>query len=262
MSERTINNYTLMFACSVIMALSSACGSAKEISKQHIYFQNGMDTVLSQVKETIIQTNDLVSIQIFSKTLNQEQAVVFNIPATAGNNSQGYLVNSAGNIELPVIGPVRAAGLTTQQLQSEIEQKITSYVKDPSVIVRFLQFNVNVLGEVRSPGTQKFQVDRVTLIDAIGAAGDLTDFGKRDDVTVVREQGGKKIYYRVDLRNKDLFESPVYLLQPNDIVYVSPTDTKLKNLNVNPQAQRTTALFFTIGSFILSIGTLLITIYD
>ena len=125
--------------------------------------------------------------------------------------------------------------------------------------MRFLQFHVNVLGEVRAPGTQKFNVDRVTIIDAIGAAGDLTDEGKRDNVTVIREQEGKKIYYQVDLRSKELFRSPVYVLQPNDIVYVAPTNNKLKTLSVDPDSQRRLGLFFTVSSFIISVAAVIIT---
>ena len=91
---------------------------------------------------------------------------------------------------MPVIGDIKAAGLSKDSLQFLLEQKLAGYIKGPSVLVRFLGFNVNVLGEVRTPGTHKFLVDNVTVIDAISAAGDLTDYGKREDVTVIREEGG------------------------------------------------------------------------
>ena len=135
MNQKSGNHSLLILFIAILQVLFSACGSSKNISKEHIYFQNGMDTVVSQSKETIIQANDLMSIQVFSKTLNQEQAAIFNIPATTGDNNKGYQVNTAGNIELPVVGSIRPAGFTTQQLQSEIAQKITSYVKNPSVPV-------------------------------------------------------------------------------------------------------------------------------
>ena len=254
------NRYSLPVVFFIfISGVLISCGSSKNVAKEHLYFQQGMDTVLTQQKETIIQPNDLLSIQVFSKTVNQEQAAVFNVANTSATNSPGYQVNSAGNVELPVIGSVKAVGYTKDELQLSLMQKLTPYVKDPSVVVRFLQFHVNVLGEVRSPGTQKFLVDRVTLIDALSAAGDLTDYGKRDDVMVIREEKGKKIYHKVDLRSRTLFESPAYILQPNDIVYVGTNATKLKNLSADPEAQRKTGVFLAITSVLISLATLIIT---
>jgi polysaccharide biosynthesis/export protein len=236
----------------------TACNSSRKINKDYLYFRDGSDSVTIPQKETIIQSNDLLNIQVSSQTLNQEQAAIFNIPVSANGQAQGYQVNMNGNIEMPVLGSIKVAGLTKDLLRALLVQKLTSngYVKNPIVVIRFLQFNINVLGEVRTPGTQKFQVDRVTIIDAISAAGDLTDYGKREDVTVIREENGKRIYHTIDLRNKNLFESPVYLLQPNDIVYVGPNKTKLQNLSVNPDAQRKTGLFFAILSVILSAASI------
>ena len=254
------NRYSLPVVFLIfISGILISCGSSKDVAKEHLYFQQGMDTVLTQQKETIIQPNDLLSIQVFSKTVNQEQAAIFNVANTSVSNSPGYQVTSAGNIELPVIGSVKAGGYTKDELQLSLMEKLTPYVKNPSVVVRFLQFNVNVMGEVRSPGTQKFVVDRVTLIDALSAAGDLTDYGKRDDVMVIREENGKKIYHKVDLRSRTLFESPGYILQPNDIVYVGTNATKLKNLSANPEAQRKTGVILAITSVLISLATLVIT---
>jgi len=260
MKEKRIYSYPFVIICLILCtALFTACSSSKKINKDYIYFKNGTDTVAVPQKEAIIQPGDQLSLQVYSQTLNQEQAAIFNIPASANNQAQGYQVSSAGNIEIPVIGSIKAAGLTKDQLQASLIQKLANYVKDPTVIIRFLQFNINVLGEVRSPGTQKFQADRVTIIDAISAAGDLTDYGKREDILVIREENGKKIYYQIDLRKKDFFESPAYVLQPNDIVYVSPNKNKLKNLSVDSESQRKTGLFLTITSVLVSVGTLIIT---
>lgn len=197
---------------------------------------------------------------MYSKTVNQDQAAVFNIPATVPGPSQGYQVSESGNIDMPVIGSVKAAGLTKEQLQVLLMQKLTNYVKNPAVVVRFLQFNINVLGEVKSPGTKKFETDNVTILDAISSAGDLTDAGKREDVTVIREEGGKKIYHYVDLRSKTVFQSPVYNLQPNDIVYVKANKNKLKELSIDPEIQRKTGLFVTFFGIIVSIATLIVTV--
>ncbi len=242
----------------VVMCLLMSCGTSKKVNTNYIYFRDGADTVLTHQKENIIQPNDLLSIQVSSRTLNQEQAAIFNLPSSQGSPLQGYQVNTNGNIDMPVIGAIKAAGLTKEQLQTLLVQKLTDYVKNPTVLIRFLQFNINVLGEVKNPGTQKFQVDKVTIIDALSAAGDLTDYGKREDIKVIREEGNGKVTHIIDLRNKDVFQSPVYFLQPNDIVYVSPNAYKLKNLNVDPEKQRRTGLFFTVLATMVSVATLIV----
>ena len=262
----------LSLFCFLCTAFFSACTTSKNISTNYVYFQNGIDTFVAAQKERIIQPNDQLFIQVFSKTTNQEQAVVFNLTNNAGNGTQGsiaspnapnqgYQVRLNGTIEMPVIGHIEAEGLTKYDLEKILREKLKDYVKNPLVLVRFLQFNVNVLGEVRAPGIQQFSVDNVTIIDALSAAGDLTDFGRRENVTVIREQAGKRNYYTIDLRNKNLFESPVYLLQPDDIIYVSPNSSKLKSLNIDPEAQRRTGLIFSIAGTIIGVATLLITTF-
>jgi len=231
-----LTNIKLSVAFRSLLVVTSAillsCNSTKRVTKQSfIYFQNGLDSIkYIQSKEPIVQNNDLLSIQVLSTSLNQEQTVPFNTPASAGGASNGYLVNMSGNVEMPVIGTVKAAGLTQIQLQKSIVEKISPYVKDPSVVIHFLQFKVNVLGEVKSPGTQKFESDRVTIIDAISAAGDLTDNGKREDISVIREDGNTRKIYKMDLRSGSIFQSPAYLLQSNDIIYVGASDQKFAEL--------------------------------
>jgi len=250
----------LSIACVLLCTvLFTACTSSKKINKDYILFKNGTDTVAIPQNQVIIQPGDQLTIQVFSQTVSKEQAATFNLPLSANNQLQGYTVNKNGNIEMPEIGNIKAAGFSIEELRANLVQKITPHVKYPVILIQFLQFNVYVLGEVRSPGTQKFQTDKVTIIDAIGAAGDLTDYGKREDITVIREENGKKIYHTIDLRSKNFFESPVYLLQPNDIVYVNPNKNKLKNLSVDPEAQRKTGLFLAITSVIVSVGTLILT---
>ena len=243
-----------------------ACTSSKKLNRNYLYFQNELDSLSTQMKEPVIQPNDLLSIEVFSKSLNQDQAVIFNIPNGTVNtgagsaSAQGYQVSSAGTIEMPLIGSVTASGLTKEQLQTVLAQKLNPYVKDPSVLVRFLQFNINVLGEVKAPGIQSFKTDRVTVIDAISAAGDLTDYGKRENIMVIREEAGIRKFYTLDLRSGALFHSPGYQLQQNDIVYVSANDNKLKTLNVDPEAQRKTGLVITGISVFATLVTLIITL--
>ncbi len=256
--------FSITIAAVCIMALT-ACTSSRKVNHDYVYFREGIDTVAILQKQAVIQPGDELSIQVYSQTGKQEQAAVFNLQASTSNTysgpiqMQGCQVNPAGNIMIPKIGSIKAAGLTKDQLQAVLTQKLSPYVLDPMVLVRFLQFNITVLGEVRVPGTRNFPIDKVTIIDAIGAAGDLTDFAKRDDITVIREENGKKIYHRIDLRSRDFFQSPVYVLQPNDIVYVSPTKNKLKNLSADPDAQRKTGLLLTSVSVVVAVGTLIIT---
>jgi polysaccharide export outer membrane protein len=261
MTLRSKFSYLIVVYYLFLVGIFSSCTTARPATDQ-LYFQGAEDNVGVQQKETVIQPQDLLSIQVYSKTLNQEQAAIFNIfssssvaasaaasssaGASGSGNSgptAGYEVSASGNIEMPVIGPVKAAGLTKNQLQSLLVDKISNYVKNPSIVVRFSNYTVNVLGEVKSPGMKRFGSDKVTIIDALSTAGDLTDFGQRDNVMVIREQGGKKMYYTVDLRSKKLFSSPVYVLQPNDIVYVAPNSSKLKTLNVDTETQRKIGLY-------------------
>ena len=247
---------TLLFSVIII----TSCSSSKNINSDYYYFRDNKDTVVEQAKEILIQPNDVLSITVYSRSLNQDQTTIFNLPASTNTLMQGYQVNRSGNIDMPIIGAIKAIGLTKQELQDTLVKKLTDYVKNPSVIVKFLQFNVNVLGEVHVPGTHKFNVDKVTIIDALSAAGDLTDYGKRDSIIVIREEEGKKITYSIDLRKKSIFNSPVYNLQPNDIVYVSPNKNKLKNLSINPDVQRRTSLIATAVSVAASLTTLIITV--
>lgn len=258
MGVRPFTLSTRTIACSFSLLILFSCGSSRKINTDYFYFRDGKDTVLSQQNEIAIQANDVLSIQVFSKTQNQEQVTVFNLPA--GVADQGYQVNSAGTIDFPIIGSVKASGLTREQLQAQLTQKLVSYVKNPSVLVRFQQFTVNVLGEVRNPGTQKFTANRVTVIDALGAAGDLTDNGKRKNIKVIREENGQRVYHTVDLRSKAIFESPVYILQPNDIVYVEPNEKKLKELDTDPEKQRRTNLFLGIFSLVISAAILVVSL--
>lgn len=253
---------TVLVAIAFFAFLLTACTSPKNIN-QYLAFQNGRDTLAAPLKETVIQPDDLLSIQVLSKTINQEQTALFNLfntgisaassggtAGTGGGGGQlplGYQVSANGTIEVPLIGEVKAAGLTKQQLQTVLTQKLAAYVKDPMVNIRFLQYNINVLGEVKQPGIKTFPTDQVTLVDALSAAGDATDYARRDNVLVIREENGKRRYFTVDLSNsRALFASPAYQLQANDVVYVSPSKNKLKTLNVDPQAQQRRGLIISL----------------
>lgn len=259
-------NVRLFLTAIISIAFLSACHSAKEIGKSYIYFQTERDNIgIIPMKERVIQVNDILNIQVVSKTLNQQEAALFNMPAagigagpatSAGQSNVGYVVDLNGDIEFPTIGSVKVAGLTRQQLQDVLVSKLTTYIKDPSVTIRALQFNVNMLGEVRSPGIKSFPTDRVTILDAIGTSGDITDDGQRKNVTVIRQENGRNLYIQMDLTSGSLFQSPGYQLQPNDIVYVGPTDAKLKALttkNNNGNTFRTVATALSVFFSLLNL---------
>ena len=212
-----------LFALILILC---SCNPSSRINKDYLYFQKDREDIIrSQLKELTIKPNDILQIQIYSRTLNQEQAAIFNI------TGQTYQVGLNGRIEIPVVGEVNAAGLTRTQLQENIKSRLSEQVKEPAVLVRFQQFQVTVLGEVTSPGTKPFTTDKVTILDALSAAGDLTPSGVRENVTVTREgPDGVRKWYEVDLRSATVFNSPVYQLQQNDIIYVNANTQKLKSL--------------------------------
>jgi len=209
-----------------ITALFSSCDPSKRINRDYLYFQNDRDIVVkAKIAEPTIKPNDLLNITIYSNALNQEQAAFYNL---AGQ--QGYLVGLDGKIQLSGegLGEMVVAGQTPDQLQKNIRSKLLPYVKNPGVVVRIQNFMVNVLGEVRSPGPKTFPTGQVTILDLISSAGDLTETGRRDNVTVIRDNNGVKQLYEIDLRSAAIFESPVYQLEQGDIVYVNATNAKLK----------------------------------
>lgn len=233
----------------------TSCQSTKKVRERYVYFQKNLDSLgKPYFHELAIQPNDQISIFIYSKSLNQEQAAIFNMGgsssgassstasggASSGASSmssggaQNYQVGADGKIEMPILGIIQAAGRNIFQLQNEITDRVLPYVKDPSVIVRFTSFKVNMFGEFKSPGTKSFPVDKVTLLDAISAAGDLTEGGERRNVEVIREEKEGRKIYTVDLTSAGVFESPVFQLQQNDIVYALPNKARLKSLKEKP----------------------------
>lgn len=205
-----------------ILVLSESCITRKEIS----YFQDISDTLsvqkITKEFEAIIQTGDILSIHVTS--LSAEASSFFNVQGerTDEQVANTYLADASGMIEMPLIGEVKVAGLTVQIAKQRIKQKLEKYLVDPTVNLRIRNFKVTVLGEVQQPGVYTIPNEKITLIEALGLAGDLTIFAKRINVLIVREQNGERKFFRVDLRSKELFESEYYYLHSNDIVYVEP----------------------------------------
>jgi polysaccharide export outer membrane protein len=137
-------------------------------------------------------------------------------------NVSGYLVDKEGSVILPLIGKVMASGKTTDAIRDEIRAKAAEYYKDPVVTVRFANFKITVLGEVARPSTYVMPSEKVTLLDAIGIAGDLTIYGRRENVMLIRDNNGKKEFVRFNLNNSNIFTSPYFYLRQGDVVYVEP----------------------------------------
>ena len=189
-----------------------------------------------------IRPGDVLSIQVSS--LNPEATTFFNpyTPMTPANGRSqqttntsglpemaGYLVGSAGEIELPLVGPIKVGDLTVTESSALIKQKLKPFLKEPTVSVRNQNFRISVLGEVARPALFTVPNDQITLIEALSLAGDATIYGRRDNVLIVREEEGRKNFARVDLTQRDLFRSPYYYLHPNDVVYVEPNKAKVAN---------------------------------
>lgn len=227
-----------LWAFLFILIMGSSCTSTRKIA----YFENLKDTsFISRLDATdfIIQNNDILSISISS--LNAEASAIFNM----GNNfasgssaqSSGYLVNSDGNIQLPILGNIKATGLTKKQLKDTITNSLLEkkLLLDPIVNIRNLNFKVTVLGEVAHPTVVTAPTEKISMLEALGLAGDLTIYGKRENLLLIREVNGKKQVRRVDLTSKNFFLSPYYYLQPNDVVYVEPNKTKITNASLTRQ---------------------------
>lgn len=222
------------------------------------YFQDLTDTskiytqVINGTYEVQIQPDDILEIII--NNINAEAAAPFNLgnttPAIAAGqsitqsaitssklsgsnigNGEGYLVAKDGSIDFPVLGNIKAQGLTIPQLKEVIKTKLDKYLQDPIINIRLLNYKITVLGEVSRPATYSIPSERITVVDAIGMAGDLTIYGKRENVLLIREENGQRKFIRLNLSSSNIFESPYYYLKQNDIVYVEPNNNKVAASN-------------------------------
>ena len=249
----------------LVLALGvlASCGSVKKT----IYFQDVEDGVVQQIPqayEVKIHKDDLLSIVVNST--NPELAVPFNSPVVShqldgnpyGNTTVlGYLVDSKGEIDFPMLGSIYVEGMSRMELTNYIKEEIVSkgYINDPIVNVKFLNFKVSVMGEVSRPGSFTINGDRITLLEALSMAGDLTIYGKRDRVAVIREEGGVRNVKYHDLRSARVFESPYYYLQQNDIVYVEPNKRKAQQSEINQN--NSVGTWVSIASLLTSMAVLI-----
>lgn len=215
-------NYLFFLFLGLILLCS--CSSKKEM----LYFSDVDVTTQDKIvfSPSTIRPNDILSIVISSST--PELAVMYNQNTTPAT---GYLVSLDGMITLPVLGKIKAQDLTLMDLENVLAKTLIDgkHLANPIVTVRLLNAKFTVLGEVNSPGTYPFSEQNISILQALGYAGDLTIHGKRQDVLIIREENNSKTYMRIDMTSKKWFDSPYYYIKPNDVIYVNPNDAKVKS---------------------------------
>ena len=186
-----------------------------------------------------LQPRDILSVRI--KSMDTESAEYFNLNARDGfmNLNQasvylsGYSINENGEIELPEIGAINVKGLSISQAQNKIQEKVALYLNNATVIVKLISFKITVLGEVKNPGYYNIYNDQATILEGLGMAGDLTDFGNRQNITLIRQTESGSAAVLVNLRDPNMLSSKFYYLQPNDVIYVQPLKAKNTRANLN-----------------------------
>jgi len=249
--------------CVAVLLLS--CASKEDV----VYFQ-GMDSSdnsigLDSYSPIYHMDDELV---IIVTALDAEAAKPFNkvsvnvpqdlVDARGRERLVTYRIDSEGDVNFPVIGKIKLAGLNREQATKLLQDKLTDYIKNPIVDIETVNYRITVLGEVNRPGTFTASNERITLLEAISMAGDLTIYGERENVLVIQDYDGKKTYTRVNLKSNELFDSPVYYLSQNDIVYVEQNKTQAKASSIGPA---TAVLFSTLG-ILISTTALIITIIN
>ena len=251
------------------MLLVTSCGTVKDIA----YFQNKVvnePEAIDKHAGIVIQPKDMLSIVVSSR--NPELVAMFNLPVisyqagsevvSSGYNQRlmGYVVDNAGIIDFPVLGLIQVSGLTRWELSELIKNKLLKdgLLTDAVVTVEFMNFKVSVIGEVNAPGTYTVEGDKVTILQAISLARDLTIFGLRENVLVIRERDGERTIYEVNLCDVSLFKSPAYYLQQNDVVYVQPSEVKARQSTTDDKALRMTSIFVSGGSLLVSLASLIV----
>lgn len=246
---------TRFFLISILAVfMATSCASRKKI----VYFQDeplseGLEA--SSPSQLVYKPGDILTINV--SAFVQETVAPFNLTVASNNANnpnglqgslqiQPYLVDYMGNIEFPVLGTIKVSGLTRLELTAMLTERIKEYAEDPLVNVRLSNFTITVLGEVSNPGTFTIEDEQITIVEALGLANDLTIFGKRQNVRLIRDVNGKKKFAEIDLTSINTVNSPVYYLQQNDVIYVEPNKAKIRSSTYNQNN----------GVLISAIGTL------
>ena len=249
----------------VIIGLLSSCATKDDV----VYF-NGMSSAdnsigLDSYSPTYHVDDELV---IMVNAMDPEAARPFNKSsvsvtmdirdAVGRERIQTYRVDPDGNINFPVLGLINIAGLNRAQATIMLQEKLTDYIKNPIVDIETVNYRITVLGEVQRPGTYTAVNERITLVEAISLAGDMTIYGERENVLVIQDYDGKKTYTRVNLKSNELFNSPVYYLSQNDVVYVEPNKTRAKGSAIGAQ----TGVLLSAFGLLISVAALTVTVIN
>jgi polysaccharide export outer membrane protein len=226
----------------LIIIMGMSCKSSKQLAQDNIYFQNLRKSNLDSNYITFqpkIQKGDILYIGVNSP--NETSNKLFNQPnfyggvpmgGTGANTSAiGYLVNENGEISFPQLGNIKVEGLTRIEISNQLTEKLTKFIEAPVVSVRILNYKITVLGEVIRPGSMSVPNERITILDAIGLAGDLTPFANRTNIKIIREIDGKKELGQINIKDGNIFNSPYYYLHQNDVVYVEMNERKMANVD-------------------------------
>ncbi len=258
----------LSMAALVMMAASCAVPKVAYFTDAQL----GQEVVVPSAEDLKLQEGDKISIivnsrdplltNLFNLSIISNQ-IGGNSNASIARGMAGYTIDRFGEIDFPVLGKLHVAGMSRSEIASYIKESLVSnnLIKDPVVTVEFENLTISVLGEVNHPGRISIDRDRVSLMDAISMAGDLTIYGKRDNVLVQREENGTKTFYKVNLNSSsDLYASPVYFLRQNDIVYVEPNDTRARQSTVNGNNVRSTSFWLSLTSVLTSVTVMILNV--
>ncbi|HLT41402.1 MAG TPA: polysaccharide biosynthesis/export family protein [Sphingobacteriaceae bacterium] len=243
--------YTLI---GVIFWMITSCVPRERI----VYFQGDLESVEKIAAEysATIKPDDLLTITVYGRNLDATR--IFNQESnnnlSGGDNQKTFLVDEEGNVEFPVLGKIKLAGLTRNEAIQYMKGLLSSEIIDPGVSISITNYRITVLGEVGSPGTYPLLNEKVTILEALGMAGDLTINGVRENVLVIRDEGEERNFYRVNLTSEEVFTSPVYYLSQNDVVYVEPNQAKI-NTSANT---RNLSIIISVASFLLTVVALII----
>ena len=237
-----------------------------------VYMEKEKNIAESKINQAVfygahIQSGDVLDIKV---TAFDENAVrPFNLYSMNNSTSagqvngqtaqlapQGYLVDNEGFIYFPVLGKLYIKGMTLAQLRADLEKRLLAYLSDPLVSIKQLNFNITVLGEVKNPGQYTNPSDKITVLQALGLAGDMTDYGNRTNVKLIREIDGVSKTFTIDFTNKNITNSPYYYMQQNDVLYIEPDLIKKKTANIDPNRN----LAFQIGGIALGVASILISL--
>lgn len=260
MLQLPVSRFIQAYIFIVVVMFMGSCVSARKAREELKYLDKKLDNpgnLKVTPSEAVIQKGDLLSIYVYSD--NPDATVMFNQQiAKTGASVPGYLVNAQGNIRFQTLGEMHVEGLTKHQLMDTMDQKLRTFLTNPYTDIRFINFKVNVLGEVSKPGPYSIPEEKLTILELIGLAGDLTIYGRRDNVLVVRERDGKREFGYINLKDPNVFQSPYFNLQQNDVVMVQAN--RRKQTGSEQELTRNLTILSAIAS-VVSIGALLYNVF-